>query len=169
MNWTKIFPGRIADVRVSQRRANIEKIGRLANTKFGDALDVQRFSNSDQQRYGNSEFGRRCLVARKMLDAGVNFVEVQMSGWDTHENNFRNVSRLAGNLDKPFAALVEDLKSSGMYNDTILIWMGEFGRTPNINSRRGRDHFPNCTPVVIGGGPIQTGIAVGKTNKSAVR
>ena len=162
----KTFSYQINDERVLQRRANIEKIGRMAQTGFGDALDIQKITSSDQQRYGDNEFGRRCLVAKRLLDLGVNFVEVQLGGWDTHERNFRNVKRLAATIDRPFAALVEDLKKNGMYNDTILIWMGEFGRTPNINSRNGRDHFPRCTPVVIGGGPIRTGLTVGETNET---
>ena len=100
-----------------------------------------------------------------MLDLGVSFVEVQQSGWDTHADNFNSVRRLCEQIDRPFAALVEDLKTSGMYDDTLIIWMGEFGRTPTINSQVGRDHFPAVTPVVIGGGPINAGIAVGQTSK----
>ena len=164
-NLDTAFSEKVNDPRVIQRRANIAKIERLATTGFGDALNVERFSRRDRERYGEHEFGRRCLVAKRMLDLGVRFVEVQLGGWDTHEQNFKNVQRLSGAIDRPFAALVQDLKSSGMYNDTLLIWMGEFGRTPNINSRNGRDHFPQCTPVVIGGGPIQSGIVVGETNE----
>lgn len=163
------FSGDVRDHRVIQRRANIEKIGRMARTGFGDALDVEKLTAGDLRRYGNSEFGRRCLVAKRLLDLGVNFVEVQMGGWDTHQQNFRNVKRLAGAIDRPFAALVEDLHNSGMYQDTLLIWMGEFGRTPNINARNGRDHFPRCTPVVIGGGPIRSGVTVGSTNETGTR
>lgn len=158
------FSSSTMDKRVIQRRANMEKIQRMADTGFAKALDVERFSQNDRARYGESEFGRRCLVARQLLDLGVNFVEVQMSGWDTHERNFKSVKRLCSIIDKPFAALVQDLKSSGMFEDTILIWMGEFGRTPNINSRNGRDHYPLCTPAVIAGGPFRGGQAIGKTN-----
>ena len=163
------FSKTVDDHRLQQRRANLEKIQRMTSTDLVRAVDVDRFTQADRTRYGNSAFGRRCLVARKLLDIGVNFVEVQLSGWDTHEQNFRNVRRLCNQIDRPFAALVEDLKSSGMYDDTILIWMGEFGRTPNINGRSGRDHFPRCTPVVIGGGPIKTGIAVGKTDAKGIQ
>ncbi len=159
------FSSRIIDERVAQRRANIEKIERLSQTRFAQALDVRSFSKRDQARYGNTEFGRHCLVARKLLDLGVNFVEVQMAGWDTHTQNFKNVERLCGGIDRPFAALVEDLNNSGMLEDTVVLWMGEFGRTPNINANSGRDHFPRCTPVVIGGGPFQTGLTVGATNE----
>ena len=94
---------------------------------------------------------------------------MQQSGWDTHANNFTNVRRLCGQIDRPFAALVEDMKSSGMYNDTLIVWMGEFGRTPAINSQQGRDHFPAVTPVVLGGGPLRSGVAVGQTDKTGRR
>ncbi len=147
------------------RRAAIEKIERMASTQFERTLDVRQQSEQDLARYGDSEFGRRCLIARQMLELGVSFVEVQQSGWDTHADNFNSVRRLCEQIDRPFAVLVEDLKTSGMYDDTLIIWMGEFGRTPTINSQVGRDHFPAVTPVVIGGGPINAGIAVGQTSK----
>jgi hypothetical protein len=152
------------DHRVDTRRALLEKIESLAATKFADSLSVENLPERERARYGNSQFGTRCLVARNLLEAGVNFVEVQLGGWDTHANNFVSVKRNCAQLDRPFGALVEDLKSNGMYDDTLIIWMGEFGRTPAINGRMGRDHFPAITPVVIGGGPITTGIAIGQTN-----
>lgn len=155
-----------SDPRVENRKALLEKIESLAGTGFAEALSTDRFKNSELARYGNSEFGRRCLVARNLLDAGVKFVEVQLGGWDTHANNFASVQRLCGQLDSPFAALVEDLKSNGMYDDTLILWLGEFGRTPAINGRNGRDHFPAITPAVIGGGPVKNGIAVGQTNSN---
>ena len=158
------FSGKLNDNGLQQRRANLEKIQRMTGAGLDKAVDIDQLSRADRNRYGDHEFGRRCLVARRLLDLGVSFVEVQMGGWDTHQQNFRNVRRLCNRIDRPFAALVEDLKSSGMYDDTLLVWMGEFGRTPNINGQNGRDHFPRCTPVVIGGGPIKTGKAVGKTD-----
>lgn len=152
------------DPRLEMRRALMERIESLASTGFADALSTDQFSQQELGRYGNNDFGRRCLIARKLLDAGVRFVEVQLGGWDTHQNNFSSVKRLCQQIDRPFAALVEDLKSSGLYNDTLIVWMGEFGRTPGINGRNGRDHFPTVTPVVLGGGPIQTGFAIGQTD-----
>ncbi len=154
------------DQRVQQRRAHLKKIERLAATGFAEALDIQKFSTADQTRYGDTQFGRHCLIARKLLELGSCFVEVQLGGWDTHTNNFQSVKRLCGRLDKPMAALVEDLQSSGMFDDTLLIWMGEFGRTPNINLQNGRDHFPICTPVLLGGGPLRSGEVVGATNRT---
>lgn len=154
------------DPRIQQRGAILEKIERMATTDFANCLDISRLKQSDLRRYGDTEFGRRCLVARQLLEMGVSFVEVQQSGWDTHANNFANVRRLCSQIDRPFAALVEDMKSSGMYNDTLIVWMGEFGRTPAINAQQGRDHFPAVTPVVLGGGPFRSGLAVGKTDGS---
>lgn len=163
------FNSRQNDHRVNTRRALLEKIESLAATKFADSLSIEGISNSERARYGNSQFGSRCLVARNLLEAGVNFVEVQLGGWDTHANNFASVKRNCEQLDRPFGALVEDLKSSGLYDDTLIIWMGEFGRTPAINGRMGRDHFPSITPVVIGGGPINTGLAVGQSNANGTQ
>ena len=162
------FSKNIDDPAVEQRRAQFEKIQRMATTQFSNALDIERYSTNEQNRYGNHEFGRRCLAARKLLELGVNFVEVQLNGWDTHQQNFRNVERLCRQLDQPFAALVEDLKQNGMFEDTVIVWMGEFGRTPNINSQAGRDHFPRCTPVVVGGGPFKTGFVEGATSENGM-
>ncbi len=149
---------------LDQRKAMLERIEDLAATSFADALDLERASDSDRARYGDSDFGRNCLLARRLLDQGVRFVEIQRGGWDTHENNFRAVRRLTADIDRPWAALMQDLRESGMLDDTIVIWMGEFGRTPRINGRSGRDHFPQVTPVVLGGGPIQGGRVIGGTN-----
>ncbi len=158
------FSNKFHDARMETRKAAVEKIERMASTRFAKSLDVRQSSKRDLSRYGESAFGRRCLIARQLLDLGVAFVEVQQSGWDTHSDNFNSVKRLCEQIDRPFAALVEDLKSSGMYDDTLIIWMGEFGRTPTINGQMGRDHFPAVTPVVIGGGPINAGVAVGQTS-----
>lgn len=159
------FQGGHKDRRMDVRNATLEKIERMATTDFADALNVETVSAADRTRYGNSRFGQRCLVARQLLELGVNFVEVQQGGWDTHADNFNAVGRLCSAIDQPFAALIEDLKSSGMYDDTLILWMGEFGRTPTINAQQGRDHFPLVTPVVIGGGPVQTGLAIGQTDR----
>ncbi|MGI9516655.1 MAG: DUF1501 domain-containing protein [Pirellulaceae bacterium] len=150
---------------LEQRKSMISRIGALSATQFSSALDLEQASPADRSRYGDSEFARNCLVARRLLDLGVRFVEIQRGGWDTHDNNFRAVRRLTGDIDRPLAALMEDLRNSGMLEDTIVIWMGEFGRTPRINGRAGRDHFPRVTPVVLGGGPIQGGRVIGGTNE----
>jgi uncharacterized protein (DUF1501 family) len=90
---------------------------------------------------------------------------VQHDGWDTHADNFSAVRELCQAIDRPWASLLEDLAASGLLDETLVVWMGEFGRTPQINAQRGRDHFPQVTPVVLGGGGLRGGLAVGKTNR----
>ncbi len=158
------FDQRHASTLVQQRQSMVSRIEALASTRFAEALDMERSSVADRQRYGETGFGQSCLLARRLLDLGVRFVVVQLGGWDTHANNFPALRQLCGQLDQPWGALMADLKSSGMLDDTVVVWMGEFGRTPRINAQRGRDHFPQATPVVIGGGPFQGGRAIGQTN-----
>lgn len=158
-----------ADERMLRRQGMIENIEKMVNTGFLEALDLQKAPSEDRDRYGGSRFGQGCLAARRLLQAGVGFVEIQQAGWDTHQNNFPAVRRLCGEIDGPWSALMDDLESSGMLADTLVVWMGEFGRTPVINARNGRDHFPQVTPVVLGGGPLRNGITVGSTSRDGSR
>ena len=153
---------------LDRRRATLQRIERMMTTPFVKALDVDSASESDRARYGEGEFGRRCLLARRLLESGVRFVEIQHDGWDTHSDNFNAVASLCGEIDAPWSALLDDLQSNGLWNETLVVWMGEFGRTPQINSDNGRDHFPNATPVVLGGGAIKGGIVVGQTNETGL-
>ena len=120
-------------------------------------------------RGGGGQFGRSLLMARRLVEAGVPFVEVDFGGWDLHTNVFQTLKnqRLPA-LDAGIAALTADLKQRGMLNDVVLVWMGEFGRTPRINQDVGRDHFANCWSVVLGGGGLKGGLAVGQTDKDGV-
>jgi len=116
-------------------------------------------------RYGNNNFGKGCLLAKKLVEAGVGCVEVNLGGWDMHNGIFNALAtRTLPTLDKGMGALVEDLAQSGKLKDTVIVWMGEFGRTPRINQNAGRDHFPRAWSVVVGGGNIKGGIAYGSTN-----
>lgn len=153
---------------LQRRRAMVTRIESLVSTPFVETLNLDRESSRRRERYGDSEFGRSCLIAHRLLEAGVNFVEVHKDGWDTHQNNFRETRELCAAIDQPWAALMDDLRSSGLLDETVVLWLGEFGRTPNINAQRGRDHFPQVTPVVIGGGGIQGGQVIGKTNRTGM-
>ena len=119
---------------------------------------------ADLVRYGASGFGRGCLLARKLVEAGVACVEVQLGGWDMHGGIFANLARTLPAMDAGMACLTEDLAKSGKLKDTVIVWMGEFGRTPKINAGGGRDHWPRCWSVVLGGGNIKGGMAYGSTN-----
>jgi hypothetical protein len=118
------------------------------------------------ERYGTDGFGRGCLMARRLVEQGVPFVEVDLGGWDMHQNIFTTLSdqRLPV-LDRALSALVEDLDQRGLLQDTAIMWMGEFSRTPRINGTTGRDHWARAWSVVVGGAGMQGGIAVGKTNE----
>ncbi len=159
-----VSPVKSETAMVARRNAMFQRIERLVGTRFVDALDIERESDSVRQKYGEDDFGRRCLLARRLIESGVHFVEVELGGWDTHADNFRSVKELCGPLDRAWSALMEDLSSSGLLEETMVVWMGEFGRTPNINGQNGRDHFPDVTPVVVGGGGIQGGRVIGQTS-----
>ena len=101
-------------------------------------------------------------MARKLVETGVTFVEVSHGNWDTHDDNFNKTSSsLSGEVDQGMSALISDLKERGMLDKTLVIWMGEFGRTPNINARTGRDHYPRAFNVMMGGGGIKGGQVIG--------
>jgi hypothetical protein len=120
---------------------------------------------ADEARYGANGFGRGCLLARKLVEAGVACVQVSLGGWDNHAGIFNILAnqRLPV-LDKAMGSLVEDLAASGKLKDTVIVWMGEFGRTPRINQNGGRDHWPRSWSVVVGGGNLKGGIAYGSTD-----
>jgi uncharacterized protein (DUF1501 family) len=103
-------------------------------------------------------------MARRLIERGVTFVEVSSRGWDTHQDNFEKTRELCGQIDLPAAQLIADLKERGMLEKTLVIWMGEFGRTPQINPRGGRDHFPRAFNVALAGGGVRGGQVIGATN-----
>ncbi|HTU90767.1 MAG TPA: DUF1501 domain-containing protein, partial [Gemmataceae bacterium] len=118
--------------------------------------------------YGSGRFGYGCLLARRLIESGVSFVEVTLGGWDTHQNNFERVKQLSHQCDPAMAALVHDLKQRGLLDTTLIVWMGEFGRTPRINQRGakpGRDHYPRAWSTLLIGGGIKGGQVIGKTDK----
>jgi hypothetical protein len=147
------------------REEMIRKIEELSDTAFVRALDLESEPSRDREKYGTSTFGRRCLAARRLLEAGVRFVEVHQDGWDTHVDNFSKVGEQCALIDGPWAALMDDLDGRGLLDETLVVWMGEFGRTPGINARNGRDHYPRVTCAVLGGGGIEGGRVVGETDR----
>jgi len=156
--------GHSSDV-LAGREEMIRKIEELSDTAFVRALDLEAEPSRDRERYGKSPFGQRCLAARRLLESGVRFVEIHQDGWDTHVDNFSKVSEVCGTIDGPWAALMDDLESRGLLDETVVVWMGEFGRTPSINARNGRDHYPRVTCAVVGGGGLQGGRVIGETDR----
>lgn len=140
----------------------------LMNSPSITAFDLGREKDSVRRRYGDSRIGNGCLMARRLVESGVRFVEVEMSGWDTHVDNFKTTRELMGQLDPAFSALVEDLKQTGLLDSTLLVWMGEFGRTPEINANAGRDHWPQSWCAALAGCGIQGGQVIGATDAKGV-
>jgi hypothetical protein len=112
----------------------------------------------------NSQFNQACLMARRLVQTGVPYVEIELGGWDDHQNVFTNLKNRLPVLDRGMASLIQDLDQQGMLKDTTVVWMGDFGRTPRINARTGRDHWARSWSTVVAGGGLKGGIAVGKTN-----
>ncbi len=129
-----------------------------------EVFDISRESAQDQQRYGKHDFGRHCLLARRLLEHGVSFVQVSHSNYDTHNENFTFHFEQMGEFDRPFARLVADLADRGMLEHTLIVVLSEFGRTPGINNRYGRDHWSAAWSVCMAGGRLERGAAYGKTN-----
>jgi hypothetical protein len=141
----------------------------LVASREGKVFELRNESPRLQTEYGNSQFGRGCLLARRLVEAGVSAVEVNLGGWDTHGQNFQTLGqRLLPELDKGMGTLVRDLVERGLWQNTVLVWMGEFGRTPRINQNAGRDHWARCWSVVVGGGAIRGGQAFGSTDEDGM-
>jgi hypothetical protein len=131
-----------------------------------DIFDVTKEPAKDLERYGKYDFGRHCLLARRLLENGLPFVQVSHSNYDTHNENFNFHLEHVGEFDRSFAALISDLNTRGLLESTLVVVMSEFGRTPRINKYYGRDHWGTAWSVCLGGGRIKPGAVIGKTNKN---
>ncbi len=157
------FAARGGGAVVKNHREIYRQAGELMLDPNLDVFTLDDESQTTKDRYGDSEFGRGCLLARRLVEAGVTYVEVRMGGWDTHDDNFNRVANNASQVDPAFAALIADLKGRGMLDDTLVLWTGEFGRTPKVNARGGRDHFPKAFNSVLAGGGVRGGQVIGST------
>ncbi len=142
--------------------ANYEQA--LELMKQREIFDISKEPEQDHARYGTHDFGRHCLLARRLLESGITFVQVTHSNYDTHYENFDFHIEQLGEFDSPFATLVADLADRGMLESTLIVVLSEFGRTPNINQGYGRDHWGTAWSICLGGGRIQPGAVIGKTN-----
>lgn len=141
-----------------------ERAIELMNSDAIGAFDVSQEKDSVRRAYGDSKIGMGCLLARRLVQNGVKFVEVEMGGWDTHKDNFNSMKELLQKLDPALTSLIRDLKEYGLLESTLVVWMGEFGRTPKINSNAGRDHWPQNWCVALAGGGLRTGQVIGSTD-----
>jgi hypothetical protein len=159
---------------VEQHRHLYDSAANMVRSPRIRAFDLSQETNATRDRYGRgaggggpfggASFGQGCLLARRLVEAGVTFVEVDLNGWDTHQNNFETARRLSEQADQGFAALVQDLRERGRLDRTLVIWMGEFGRTPRINANNGRDHYPRAFSVALAGCGIRGGRVIGATS-----
>ncbi len=129
-----------------------------------DIFDFGSIPDREAERYGKHEFGRHCLMARKLVEEGITFVKVNHTNYDTHSENFNFHIEQLGEFDKPFATFLGDLEARNLLKNTLVIVMCEFGRTPRINQRVGRDHWGTAWSIAVGGCGIKGGAVVGKTN-----
>ncbi len=130
------------------------------------AFNIQEEKKDVRDRYGRHAFGQGCLLARRLVEAGVRFITVAHGGWDTHSDNAKSAKdHLVPPLDQGMSALIEDLHQRGLLADTLVVWMGEFGRTPDINALGGRDHWPNTGCALFAGAGVPGGQVIGKTDE----
>ncbi len=129
------------------------------------AFDLAQEPTKVRDMYGRNTLGQSCLLARRLIEAGVHFVTVTNGGWDTHQNNFKSLKdRLLPPLDRGYSALLQDLHERGMLENTLVVWFGDFGRTPKVNPSAGRDHWATAGVACMGGGGVKMGEVVGATN-----
>lgn len=149
----------------------------IASEQARSAFDLRQESAATKSRYGKHTLGQSCLMARRLVEAGAGFVTVTDRGWDTHENLYTRLKEgyTGGSvgkipkLDVAYSALIEDLSRRGMLDSTLVILMGEFGRTPKLNPRGGRDHWPRAFSVALAGGGIAGGQVVGESDSHGER
>jgi hypothetical protein len=157
------FARATSDPKLASRRAVVDKAVRLVRSPRLSAFDLDAEPEATVKAYGDTDFGRGCLAARRLVENGVRVVEVALDGWDTHEDAFARQEKLCGTLDPAFAALVHDLADRKLLDSTLVLWLGDFGRTPKLNARGGRDHWPFAWTAVLAGGGVRPGI-VGATD-----
>ncbi|MEM0926232.1 MAG: DUF1501 domain-containing protein [Planctomycetota bacterium] len=159
------FAKKTGDVPAIEHGKVLDKTYKLMTSSQMDAFRVETEDDKVKERYGENGFGQGCLLARRLVESGVPFVEVDLGGWDLHNNVHQTLADTKlPQLDRAMSALVEDLEQRGLLQDTAIIWMGEFGRTPRINPNAGRDHWARSWSCVVGGAGIKGGLAIGETS-----
>lgn len=163
------FAAQTGDAKIEGRRALYGKAERLMHATSLKAFDASEEPESVRSAFGDTPFGRGCLTASRLVASGVRFVEVTLDGWDTHQDVFGRTKKLMGTLDPAMSALLDDLQRRGLADSTLVVWMGDFGRTPNINGNEGRDHFPNAWSAVLAGAGIRGGVVHGETDAQGAK
>lgn len=156
--------GREKRVEATLHRASIRNARIMMSSEQLKAFDIKKEPAQLQTSYGDTPFGRACLAARRLIQVGVRCVEVTLDGWDSHANNHAIHKTRIGELDPAFSTLIRDLKERELLDKTVVICMGEFGRTPKINPASGRDHWINGFSMALAGGGIRGGRVIGATD-----
>jgi hypothetical protein len=156
--------GRLANPQLAATEETIRQATRMMSSQQLAAFDVTGVSLSRQQEYGDTAFGRGCIAATQLIQAGVRCVEVTLPGWDSHANNHQFQQSNCEILDPAVAALLDDLAARDLLDSTLVLIAGEFGRTPKFNVAAGRDHWPHGFSVVLAGGGVQGGRVIGGTD-----
>jgi hypothetical protein len=156
--------GRLVNPQMAATEQTIQQATRMMSSQQLAAFDVTGVSQSRQQQYGDTAFGRGCIAATQLIEAGVRCVEVALPGWDTHANNHQFQQNNCAILDPAVATLLDDLAARDLLDSTMVLIAGEFGRTPKLNVAGGRDHWPHGFSVVMAGGGIQGGRIIGATD-----
>jgi len=153
--------GHLADA----HREVYEKAERLLTSPLAKTFDVAEESEDTRKAYGAGRFGQGVLMARRLIEKGVPFVEVSLGGWATHQQNFERVAKLSGELDPALGTLIQDLADKNLLDSTMVVVGGEFGRTPKIRDG-GRDHHPKCFSVLMAGGGVGGGRIIGSSDEN---
>jgi uncharacterized protein (DUF1501 family) len=161
--------GRRAAVAATLHASRVRDARRMMTSEQLQAFDVSQEPAALQAAYGKSPFGRGCLAARRLIEVGVRCVEVTLAGWDSHANNHEVHRRLKAILDPALATLIHDLQAREQWDRTVVLVVGEFGRTPAINRLGGRDHWPHGFSIALAGGPIHGGQVIGQTDPEGGR
>jgi len=154
-----------AAAQVKDHQTLYGQTARMVLSPRAKAFDLDAEPDRVRVAYGRTAFGQGCLMARRLVEAGVTFVEVQSGGWDTHGAELAALKNLIPPVDRGLAALLTDLKARGLLDSTLVVWMGEFGRAPRINLTAGRDHFPSAFNVALAGGGVRGGRVIGATDQ----
>ncbi len=140
----------------------------ISSRRTRDAFDLTQEPDRETNRFGRHDFGQSMLLTSRLIEAGVRFVTVLLEGWDTHQNNFDELGgRLLPSFDQALSGLLQRLKERGRLNSTSILITGEFGRTPKVNNRGGRDHWAQAMFALLAGGDVQGGQVIGETNDKA--
>jgi hypothetical protein len=158
------FLDRVPAPGVQSHLTTYERAAQLMHSAKAKAFDISQEPASVRSAYGSTKFAEGCLLARRLVENGVSFVEVPLGSWDTHRNNGEKVKSLCEDVDPAMSALLGDLKDRGLLETTLVIWMGEFGRTPTVGKQGGRDHYPRAWTTVLAGAGLKGGVTVGRTD-----